>query len=85
MTNTSLSVNNLSLTENSPAVSFGQLLPRLENGVTLLSGAPLASPVALPFCAPFLLAGQPVVAVDGANCFDLYRLTEWAQIGRAHV
>ena len=79
-------------------LSFGRVWPRLEAGLTLLAGAPLASPLALPFCAPFLLAGETVVAVDGANCFELYRLTEWArrkrinplellqrQIGRAHV
>jgi hypothetical protein len=66
-------------TEPVGALSFGQLLPRLQPGLTLLVGAPLASPLALPFCAPYLLEGQTVVAVDGANCFDLYRLTEWAR------
>jgi hypothetical protein len=42
-------------------------------------GKPLASPLALPFCAPWLVYGETVVAVDGANRFDLYRLTEWAK------
>ena len=47
--------------------------------MTLFAGTPLASPLALPFCAPFLVRGETVTAVDGANCFNLYRLTEWAK------
>lgn len=60
-------------------LAFGRVLSRLGPGLNMFSGAPLASPLALPFCAPFLLDDQTVMAVDGANCFDLYRLTEWAR------
>ena len=54
------------------------LIPRAA-GLTLVVGKPRATPLALPFCAPWLEQGETVVAVDGANCFNLYRLTEWAK------
>ena len=60
-------------------LSFGRVRARLTSGLTLFTGAPLASPLALPFCAPFLVSGETVAVVDGANCFNLYRLTEWAR------
>ena len=58
---------------------FARVLDCLERGLTLFAGAPVASPLALPFCAPFLARGETVVVVDGANAFNLYRLTEWAR------
>lgn len=61
------------------SLPFPGVLARLGTGVTLLVGTPGASRLALPFCAPFLIEGKSVVAVDGANCFNLYRLTEWAK------
>jgi len=62
-----------------PALSYGHVRAQLAPGLTLFVGKPLASPLALPFCAPWLERGETVVAVDGANCFNLYRLTEWAK------
>jgi hypothetical protein len=62
-----------------PALSYGHVRAQLAPGLTLVVGKPLASPLALPFCAPWLEQGETVVAVDGANCFNLYRLTEWAK------
>ena len=63
-------------------LTFNRVIARMETGLTLFTGTPLASPVALPFCAPFLVRGETVVAVDGANRFNLYRLTEWAKAKR---
>ena len=67
---------------SSTALSYGHvwthLMPRTA-GLTLIVGKPRATPLALPFCAPWLEQGETVVAVDGANCFNLYRLTEWAK------
>jgi hypothetical protein len=60
-------------------LSYGHVRAQLAPGLTLFVGKPLASPLALPFCAPWLERGETVVAVDGANCFNLYRLTEWAK------
>ena len=60
-------------------LSFSSVLAGLGTGLTLFTGAPVASQLALPFCAPFLVGGETVAAADGANCFNLYRLTEWAK------
>ena len=60
-------------------LSFGHARAQLATGLNLLVGMPQATPLALPFCAPWLEQGETVVAVDGANCFNLYRLTEWAR------
>ena len=60
-------------------LSYSHVRAQLASGLTLFLGKPLASPLALPFCAPWLEQGETVVAVDGANCFNLYRLTEWAK------
>ena len=61
------------------ALSYSHVRAQLAPGLTLFVGKPLASPLALPFCAPWLEQQQTVVAVDVANCFNLYRLTEWAK------
>ncbi|MGH9786854.1 MAG: hypothetical protein ACRD88_22010 [Terriglobia bacterium] len=61
------------------SLSYGHVRAQLAPGLTLFVGKPLASPLALPFCAPWLEQGKTVIAVDGANCFNLYRLTEWAK------
>jgi len=72
-------------TTRTPAVklevclSFGRVLSQLKPGLTLFAGTSRSSSLALPFCAPFLVCGESVVIVDGANCFNLYRLTEWAK------
>ena len=60
-------------------LTFGRVLGELETGLTVFTGTSPARSLALPFCAPFLVTGETVVAVDGANCFNLYRLTEWAK------
>jgi len=62
-----------------PALSYGHVRTQLAPGLTLFVGKPRASPLALPFCASWLEQGETVIAVDGANCFNLYRLTEWAK------
>jgi hypothetical protein len=67
------------IVEGNHCLTFNRVLARLGQGLTLFAGTPLASPLALAFCAPFLMSGATVVAVDGANCFNLYRLTEWAR------
>ena len=61
------------------SLSYGHVRAQLAPGLTLFVGKPRASPLALPFCASWLEQGETVVAVDGANCFNLYRLTEWAK------
>ena len=74
-----------SLTTTAPTVklevclSFGRVLSQLKPGLTLFAGTSRASSLALPFCAPFLVCGETVMIVDGVNCFNLYRLTEWAK------
>ena len=64
-------------------LSFSSVLARLDTGLNLFITPAhqnvAASQLALPFCAPFLVRGETVAAADGANCFNLYRLTEWAK------
>ena len=70
------------LAKPATGLSYGHVRAHLvpgAPGLTLVVGKPLASPLALPFCAAWLEQGETVVAVDGANCFNLYRLTEWAK------
>jgi hypothetical protein len=71
------------LAKQAAGLSYGQVRAQLlapgATGLTLVVGTPQATPLALPFCASWLEQGEPVVAVDGANCFNLYRLTEWAK------
>lgn len=59
-------------------LTFGRVLTQLDIGLTLFVGEGTAQ-LALPFCAPFLVREETLVAVDAANCFNLYRLTEWAR------
>ena len=60
------------------ALTFGRVLTQLDMGLTLFVGEGTTQ-LALPFCAPFLVREETLVAVDAANCFNLYRLTEWAR------
>ena len=60
------------------ALTFGRVLSQLDIGLTLFVGHGTTQ-LALPFCAPFLAREETLVAVDAANCFNLYRLTEWAR------
>lgn len=48
-------------------------------GLNLFTGAGRIASLALPFCALFAARGEAVVVVEAANCFNLYRLTEWAR------
>ena len=59
--------------------TFSRVLAQADAGLTLFAGPTAVSRLALPFCAPFLIQGETVFVVDGANSFDLYRLTEWAR------
>ena len=67
------------LVKPATGLSYGHVRAQLATGLNLVLGTPQATPLALPFCAPWLEQGETVVAVDGANCFNLYRLTEWAK------
>ena len=67
------------LVKPATSLSYGHVRAQLATGLNLVLGTPQATPLALPFCAPWLEQGETVVAVDGANCFNLYRLTEWAK------
>jgi hypothetical protein len=73
------SVVEKALAKPATGLSFGHARAQLATGFNMLVGKPRATPLALPFCAPWLEQGETVVAVDGANCFNLYRLTEWAK------
>jgi len=79
------------LVKPAAALSYGHVRAQLAAGLNLVigvtrgatrgmpRGTTRVTPLALPFCAPWLEQGETVVAVDGANCFNLYRLTEWAR------
>ncbi len=67
------------LAKPATGLSYGHVQTQLAVGLNWIVGKPQATPLALPFCAPWLQRGETVVAVDGANCFNLYRLTEWAK------
>lgn len=65
------------------SLTFGNVFSKLDTGLNLFTGWAV-SQLALPFCAPFLMREERVAAVDGANCFNLYRLTEWAKRNRLY-
>lgn len=60
-------------------LSFQRVFASLGPGLNLFTGAGRVASLALPFCALFAARGESVVVVEAANCFNLYRLTEWAR------
>ena len=62
---------------------FHQVFARLSAdpspALTLFTGAGRISSLALPFAALFTARGETVAVAEAANCFNLYRLTEWAR------